>query len=118
MSVVGIGGVFFRANDPEALRAWYRDHLGIAADGGYEWMQQAGPTVFMPFPRDTDHFPAAKQWMINLRVTDLDQLLSSLRDAGIAVATNPDWDAPETGRFARIIDAEGNPVELWEPPAD
>ena len=118
MSVVGIGGVFFRANDPEALRQWYRTHLGVGGEGYTPWEQAAGPTMFMPFPRDTDYFPAGKQWMINFRVTELDGLLSALRDAGIAVITNPDWDTPETGRFAHIHDPEGNQVELWEPPAD
>lgn len=118
MSVNGIGGVFFRANDPEALQAWYREHLGVFFDGASPWTQEAGPTVFMPFARDTDYFPAAKQWMLNFRVTEFDALLSSLRGAGIEVITNPDWDMPETGRFARIHDPEGNPVELWEPPAD
>jgi glyoxylase I family protein len=118
MSTVGIGGVFFRASDPDALQAWYRKHLRVPADDAYEWRQQAGPTVFMPFPRDTDYFPAGKQWMINFRVKDLDGLLSSLRGAGIAITTDPEWDTPETGRFARIYDPEGNPVELWEPPSD
>lgn len=118
MAAVGIGGVFFRASDPDGLRAWYARHLGIAADGGFTWDQQAGPTVFMPFARDTDYFPADRQWMLNLRVDALDPLLATLREAGIAVVTNPDWDTPETGRFARISDPEGNPVELWEPPAD
>lgn len=117
MPVVGIGGVFFRANDPEALQEWYRKHLGVVTDEVGQWMQQSGPTVFMPFPRETDYFPTSKQWMINLRVADLDQLLSALRDADIAITTNPDWDTPETGRFARINDPEGNPVELWEPPS-
>jgi len=118
MSVVGIGGVFFRANDPEALQAWYRDHLGVAVEGAFNWAQEAGPTVFMPFPKDTDHFPAARQWMINFRVAGMDALLPALREAGIAVTTNPEWDTPETGRFARIEDPEGNPVELWEPPSN
>lgn len=117
MPVVGIGGLFFRAKDPQGLHAWYQTHLGMVADDGFQWMQQAGPTVFMPFPEDTDHFPAARQWMLNLRVTDLDQLLASLRAASIETTTNPDWDTPETGKFARITDPEGNPVELWEPPA-
>jgi glyoxylase I family protein len=118
MAAVGIGGVFFRANDPGALQAWYATHLGVVLDDGYQWMQQAGPTVFMPFPRDTDHFPADRQWMINFRVTELDKLLAALRDAGIGVTTNAEWDTPETGKFARIHDPEGNPVELWEPPAE
>lgn len=116
MSVTGIGGFFFRANDPEALQAWYRRHLGVAFDGGAPWAQQAGPTVFMPFPRETDYFPADRQWMLNFRVTGMDSVLAALREAGIAVTTNPDWDTPETGRFARIHDPEGNPLELWEPP--
>ena len=118
MAAVGIGGVFFRAKDPEALQAWYRTHLGVAAEDPYNWVQEAGPTVFMPFARDTDYFPADRQWMINFRVTGLDALLAALRAAGIAVITNPDWDSPETGRFARVHDPEGNPVELWEPPAE
>ncbi len=117
MSAVGIGGVFFRANDPEALQEWYRKHLGVGAQGTSPWMQQSGPTVFIPFPRETDYFPAAKQWMINFRVAGLDRLLAALRGAGIAVTTNPEWDTAETGRFARIHDPEGNPVELWEPPS-
>jgi glyoxylase I family protein len=117
MSAVGIGGVFFRANDPAALQEWYAKHLGVALNDGYQWMQQSGPTVFMPFPQDTDYFPAAKQWMINFRVKELDLLLSALRSAGIAITTKPEWDTPETGRFARIHDPEGNPVELWEPPS-
>ena len=81
MPVVGIGGVFFRAKDPETLLAWYRTHLGLVADDGYQWMQQAGPTVFMPFPKDTDYFPAARQWMLNFRITEMDALLSALGGA-------------------------------------
>lgn len=116
MPVTGIGGLFFRSSDPQALMAWYRTHLGIASDDPYRWMQQAGPTVFMPFGRDTAYFPADRQWMINFCVTGLDALLAALREAGIEVLTDPAWDEPETGRFARIHDPEGNPVELWEPP--
>jgi predicted enzyme related to lactoylglutathione lyase len=72
----------------------------------------------MPFPRDTDHIPDDKPWMINFRVAALDPLLTALRQAGIDVATNPEWDTPETGRFARIHDPEGNAIELWEPPTE
>jgi predicted enzyme related to lactoylglutathione lyase len=118
MAVTGIGGVFFRANDPAALQDWYKTHLGVAVDGYDPWIQQAGPTMFMPFSADTDYFPAAKQWMMNFRVTELDALLTTLRGAGIEVITNPDWDTPETGKFGRIQDPEGNPIELWEPPVD
>jgi predicted enzyme related to lactoylglutathione lyase len=81
-------------------------------------MQSAGPTVFMPFAKDTDYFPPDKQWMINLRVSDLDELLAVLGKAGIAVTTDPEWNTPETGKFARVYDPEGNPVELWEPPVE
>ncbi len=118
MSVVGIGGVFFRANDPDALQEWYRKHLGVVVDYASPWTPEAGPTLFMPFARDSDHFPASQQWMINFRVTEMDKLLAALRDSGIAVTTKAEWDTPETGRFAHIQDPEGNQVELWEPPDD
>ena len=109
---VGIGGVFFRATDTKALAAWYETHLGVT---GF-WEQEAGMTVFAPFKAETDYFPAAKQWMINFRVDDIDGLIAQLQQAGIAVETRPDeWDSPETGRFARIVDPDGNPVELWQP---
>jgi predicted enzyme related to lactoylglutathione lyase len=112
MPVTGIGGLFFRARDPAALTSWYDTHFGIT---GYDWKQEAGPTVFAPFPQSTDHFPASQQWMLNLRVSDLDAIVTRLRDAGIAITTDPAWDTPEIGRFARIYDPEGNPIELWEP---
>ena len=112
---LGIGGIFFRARDTKALAAWYETHLGIS---GF-WMQEAGPTVFAPFEQSTTYFQADKQWMINFRVDDLAALIDQLEAAGIAVETRPgEWDTPETGRFARIADPEGNQVELWEPPAD
>lgn len=127
MSVLGIGGFFFRARDPDSLAAWYRDHLGVgagcvAAGAGepdeWAWRVQGGPVVFAPFKADTDYFAADKQWMLNLRVDGLDALLDRLRAAGIAVITKAEWDAtPEIGRFARIHDPEGNALELWEPPA-
>jgi len=116
MSVVGIGGVFFRANDPKALREWYAKHLGVVVDFASPWIQQPGPTLFMPFSQSSDKFPAEKQWMINFRVTELEALIATLRDAGITVTTNPEWDTPETGKFASLLDPEGNAVELWEPP--
>jgi predicted enzyme related to lactoylglutathione lyase len=110
--VVGIGGVFFRSRDTAVLSAWYEQHLGVTQ----LWDQQAGPTVFAPFKAATTYFPADKQWMINFRVDDLDAMIGQLQGAGIAVETRPDeWDTPETGRFARIHDPEGNQIELWEP---
>ncbi|WCT75350.1 VOC family protein [Sphingomonas naphthae] len=118
MGVTGIGGLFFRARDPDALKAWYQETLGVPAPGAWMFDQQAGPTVFAPFKADTDYFPADRQWMLNLRVEGLDELLESLRGAGVEVITSADWDSPETGRFARIHDPEGNPIELWEMPAE
>jgi predicted enzyme related to lactoylglutathione lyase len=118
--------LFFRARDPEALTAWYRDHLGIGAGCAAEntgavdewsWNTQGGPVVFAPFRETTDYFAPDKQWMLNLRVAGLEALLTGLREAGIAVETRAEWDAPETGRFARIHDPEGNAIELWEAPS-
>jgi hypothetical protein len=115
MPVTGIGGFFFRSDDPDALSAWYLKHLGI---GGYDWRQSAGLTVVAPFAKTTDYFSTEKQWMLNLRVSELDSLVDELTAAGIAVVKDPEWDTPETGRFARIHDPEGNAIELWEPPHD
>ncbi|MEL6204878.1 MAG: VOC family protein [Pseudomonadota bacterium] len=113
--VTGIGGLFFRATDPEALQSWYAEHLGLPA-GPMPWMQEAGPTVFAPFERGSDYFPDQFLHMINLRVDDLTGLIAQLEAAGIAVETREEWDGPH-GRFARIHDPEGNPIELWQPPA-
>jgi len=117
MPVTGIGGLFFRARDPEALKAWYCEHLGVGCGEWGDWEQQAGTTLFSPFKADTEHFALDRQWMINFRVDGLDELLGRLRAAGVEVTTNAEWDDPSVGRFARIHDPEGNPVELWEPPA-
>ena len=113
--VTGIGGLFFRARDPAALTTWYETHLlpGVAA---YNWQQDAGQTVFSPFKQDSDYFPADRQYMLNLRVDDLAGLITALTAAGIAVETRAEWDG-EYGTFARIHDPEGNPIELWQPPA-
>jgi len=115
MAITGIGGLFFRTRDPKAIQAWYKTHLGLEMGG--EWQQQAGPSVLAPFADDSDYFAADRRWMINFRVDDLDALLQSLASAGIEFITKPEWDIPELGRFARIHDPEGNPIELWEPPA-
>ena len=126
MGVTGIGGIFFRARDPKALSAWYKEHLniggGCTSDGSgivdeWTWRAAGGPTVFAPFKESTDYFAADKQFMLNLRVSGIDELLEKLRAANIAVETRAEWDSPETGRFARIHDPEGTALELWEPPA-
>lgn len=116
--VTGIGGLFFRAKDPAALSAWYQAHLGIdPVPSDYSqksWSQEPGPTVFAPFPNDSDYFGNdAKQWMINFRVRDLDAMVAQLRAAQIEVKIDP--EAYPNGRFARLHDPEGNPIELWEP---
>nr|WP_314468645.1 VOC family protein [uncultured Novosphingobium sp.] len=115
MGVTGIGGFFFRAKDPEALKNWYAEHLGVGASPHGAWDTQAGPSVFAPFPADSDYFAAEKAWMLNLRVDDLDALCARLLASGVAVGTNPEWNMPGVGRFARIHDLEGNPLELWQP---
>jgi predicted enzyme related to lactoylglutathione lyase len=118
MAITGIGGFFFRARDTAALAAWYETYFGIARVSNGPWQQDAGPTVFMPFAADTDYFPPDKQWMLNLRTDDLDSLLADLNAAGIEIFTDPSWNSPETGRFARVYDPEGNAIELWEPPPE
>jgi predicted enzyme related to lactoylglutathione lyase len=115
MGVTGIGGFVFRAKDPKALAGWYAEHLGVGGGEHGMWDQQAGPTVFSAFESDTDYLPAEKQWSLNFRVEGLDDLMAVLKAKGIEVITNPEWDAPGVGRFARIHDPEGNPIELWEP---
>ena len=125
MPVEGMGGYFFRAKDPEALKAWYREHLGVGGGMGSDpatghsnewvWYTQGGPMVFEPFAADTGYFAADKQAMINLRVSDLDGLLARLRAAQIEIEREEEMDG--VGRFARVHDPEGNPIELWEPAA-
>jgi len=117
-AVTGIGGFFFRAHDPKVLAQWYYDHLGIsltpqtATDS--VWQQQAGPTSFTPFPETTKYFgDAAKQWMINFRVADLDKMAAQLQATGITVKIDP--TSYPYGRFARLQDPEGNPIQLWQP---
>lgn len=116
--VTGIGGMFFRANDPDMLSKWYERHLGVGCPPpSYEqrsWDQEAGPTVFSPFPSDSEHFRRPEQqWAINFRVRDLDAMVAQLRDAGITV--EPHEETYPNGRFAELTDPEGNPVQLWEP---
>jgi len=114
MGVTGIGGFFFRSENPEAIRNWYAEHLGVGSTPYGTWHTQAGPSVFAPFAADTDYFAADHAWMLNLRVDDLDALCAKLVAAGITVITKPEWDMPGVGRFARLHDPEGNPIELWQ----
>jgi len=116
--VTGIGGLFFRAHDPKALALWYQQHLGVSvlptASGDSVWQQEAGPTAFAPFPEKTKYFgDDSKSWMVNFRVRDLDKMAAQLEAGGIAVKIDP--KTYPNGRFARLHDPKGNPIELWQP---
>lgn len=123
--VTGIGGVFFKARDPQALAAWYRTHLGfdIEAWGGaaFRWQGDHNPagigtTVWSPFPADTGYFaPSAAPFMINYRVEDLHAVLAALRSEGVDV--DDKVEESEFGKFSWVVDPEGNKIELWQPPA-
>ena len=117
--VTGIGGVFFKAENPAELAAWYEKHLGIEFGGKtYSAFQfgekETGSTAFSLFEADTKYFdPSEKQFMINFRVENLDELLKALREEGVHV-----FDQSEDvgyGKFGWILDIEGNKIELWEP---
>jgi predicted enzyme related to lactoylglutathione lyase len=104
-----------RAADPVALGTWYRDCLGLDTDEHGLWHQEAGPTVFATFERDTDYFGSqAQQVMVNFRVRDLDALLAQLRSKGANVAEETQ-DMEGVGRFGWVTDPEGNRIELWQP---
>lgn len=117
--VTGIGGVFFKARDAEALTRWYAEHLGVAATPeSYDdsvWEQEAGPTVFAPFASEHWDSPylGPAGWGVNFRVRDLDAMVAQLRAAGVDV--DVDDEAYPNGRFANLHDPEGNAVQLWEP---
>jgi len=121
--VQGIGGIFFKAQDPKALAAWYRDHLGIDLTewGGavFPWRAHDpkgdAATVWSTFSADTEYFaPSTATFMINYRVDDLDAMLAQLRAAGVRV--DDKIEDGELGRFGWAFDPEGNKLELWQPP--
>ena len=122
--VTGIGGVFFRSDDPKGLRAWYATHLGLgpSEDGSVPlpWRHaddpdRLGMTVWSPFPKDTKYFgPTQPMFMVNYIVDDLEAMLAKLREAGVAVDDRT--EDTEYGRFGWATDPEGNRLELWEPP--
>jgi predicted enzyme related to lactoylglutathione lyase len=123
--VTGIGGIFFKAKDAKALQAWYKRHLGIDVQewGGtaFTWTDAdgkptGGSTVWSVGPEDGDQFgPSKASFMINYRVEDLNGLVSVLKAEGCNVLDN--ISDSEYGKFAWVIDPEGNKVELWQPPA-
>jgi predicted enzyme related to lactoylglutathione lyase len=118
-SVLGIGGVFFKARNPKELAAWYHQHLGVPLETGqtYTMLQSSGPgepTVWSTFPADTKYFgPGPAGFMLNYRVRNLDAMLAQLRAAGAQVEERvEDYDY---GRFGWATDPDGNRFELWEP---
>jgi predicted enzyme related to lactoylglutathione lyase len=118
--VTGIGGIFFKAKDAPALRAWYQRHLGIdvQAWGGtaFTWGDAGGMTIWSVAAESSDQFaPSGAPFMINYRVEDLQALVAALRAEGCNVLDRV--DDGEYGKFAWVIDPEGNKVELWQPPA-
>src|SRR4051812_47969058 len=121
--VTGIGGIFFKSQDPKKLYDWYEKHLGIKRlpDNGviFEWQEPsstgAAYTTWSLFPRSTKYFdPSHASFMVNYRVEDLDTLLTVLRQEGVEVDDRQ--EDSEYGRFGWIMDPEGNRIELWEPP--
>ena len=120
----GIGGVFFKCQDPKKIRAWYAENLGLNTnDYGavFEWRQGAdsskkGFTQWSPFSEKTKYFaPSTKDFMINYRVADLETLLADLKQKGVVVTDSV--ETAEYGKFVHIMDPEGNKLELWEPKA-
>lgn len=118
--ITGVGGVFFKAKDPKALAAWYRDVLGLPLEawGGaalrYDAPKHPPVLTWSAFPASTNYFaPSTGQFMINYAVDDMGAFLARLRKKGVAILKSDDSDP--NGRFAWILDPEGNKVELWEP---
>jgi predicted enzyme related to lactoylglutathione lyase len=125
--VTGLGGLFFKAKDPSAMYEWYEKHLGIKpeADGSgamFHWRdaaepEQTGLTIWSIFPQNTQYFgPGTAPFMMNFRVDNLDALLTALREEGVTI--DPKVEKHDYGKFAWIIDPEGNRIELWEPPKE
>ncbi len=117
--VTGIGGIFFKASDPEALYAWYEKHLGLRRNSQTQAVVfESGDTgraqtIWSLFPHTTEYFePSQALFMLNYRVNDLDALVTALREEGVEILGREDYDY---GRFAWIMDPEGNRIELWEP---
>jgi predicted enzyme related to lactoylglutathione lyase len=124
--VTGLGGVFFKAQDKQRMIAWYRDRLGIDVQswGGtvFEWRHlnapdQKGATAWSIFDAKSKKFdPSPSSFMLNYIVADLDGLLAALKAEGVEV--DPNVQDSEYGKFAWIMDPEGNRIELWQPPAE
>ena len=124
--VKGIGGIFFKSERPPELYAWYEKHLGLKREAGgvvlFPWRYDGDDsrkafTVWSLFPRNTGYFePSRSSFMVNYIVDDLDNLLMVLREEGVEI--DEKREDSEYGRFAWIMDPEGNRIELWEPPRE
>ena len=122
--VTGIGGIFFKCKDPNAVNEWYKTQLGFDTSPygtSFEWREvddpdKKGLTQWNPFKADTKYFePSTKDFMINYRVEDLEALVAELKNNGVTVLDK--IEASEYGKFVHILDIEGNKIELWEPPS-
>jgi predicted enzyme related to lactoylglutathione lyase len=121
--VTGIGGIFFKCNDPEKVKQWYKTHLGFDTTQygvKFEWQQESDPTkrgytLWTPFTDKTKYFePSSKDFMINYRVENIEALVEELKKEGVTVLDQIEtYD--EYGKFVHILDIEGNKIELWEP---
>jgi predicted enzyme related to lactoylglutathione lyase len=125
--VTGLGGIFFKARDPQKLYRWYERHLGLKRDPSgapvcFFWREARGRgkgmTVWSLFPRNTRYFrPGRASFMLNYRVKHLDALLKALRREDVWIDPKREGTT-DYGRFAWIQDPEGNRIELWQPPAE
>jgi predicted enzyme related to lactoylglutathione lyase len=120
--VTGIGGVFFKCDDPKAMNDWYAENLGLATSQygtSFEWREaedpsKKGTTVWSTFPADTKYFdPSVKPFMINYRVADIEALVEELGKNGVKIID--EIAAYDYGKFVHVLDPEGNVIELWEP---
>jgi lactoylglutathione lyase len=120
--VTGLGGVFFKCDNPQGMNDWYAQHLGLTTSPygtTFEWREDANPakkgsTTWAAFAQDADNFkPSVKPFMINYRVADLVALVEELQRAGVTVVD--EIAEYEYGKFVHVLDPEGNILELWEP---
>ncbi|WP_346864018.1 VOC family protein [uncultured Draconibacterium sp.] len=120
--VTGIGGVFFKTNDPEKMKDWYSKNLGLVTNeygSVFEFRKsdepdEKGYSVWSPFNNDTTYFePSGKDFMINYRVENIEDLVQELKEAGVVICD--EIETFEYGKFVHILDPENNKIELWEP---
>ncbi|KFF05064.1 VOC family protein [Flavobacterium reichenbachii] len=120
--VTGIGGIFFKCNDPAKMREWYKTHLGFDTNdygNSFGWKEASdsnanGSTQWSPFPENTQYFePSAKDFMINYTVADLEALIKQLKKDGVTILD--EIETYDYGKFIHILDIEDNKIELWEP---